>query len=77
MAVHDIMKSFPCNQCEKTFTSSQGVKMHENRMHKGMRYSCNKCNCEKSWSTTDGLKRHILKVHFAEKKDYHSKMDIF
>ena len=52
---------FPCENCDKQFSSSQGLSFHKKSVHFGIKYSCHLCNHK---GTTQGnLNKHITSVH--------------
>ena len=55
------MRGFPCEQCGKTFTSRQGVDVHQ-RIHTGeLPYKCE--ICEKAFRTATQRREHVRRMH--------------
>ena len=63
--VHEGMKHFICESCDKKFTSKQMLVMHISAIHENKKdFKCN--SCEKTFSQKASLQRHFRLVH--EKK---------
>jgi len=52
---------YPCNICEKTFSTNYRRKHHIKTRHMGLRFPCD--ICEKTYENNSYLKRHIRKKH--------------
>ena len=52
---------FPCENCDKQFSSSQGLSFHKKSVHFGIKYSCHLCNHK--GTTQFSLNKHITSVH--------------
>lgn len=50
-----------CEQCNKTYMSRNGLKLHISKVHLGMLYHCD--NCGKKFTQKENIKRHLLKQH--------------
>ena len=68
---------YMCDQCDKVFSRSHGLKRHVQSLHSGVKeFTCDKC--EKSFATRDILRRH-KRIH-EQKRTYechkcHKKFD--
>ena len=54
---------YPCQKCEKKFSSKSGVYTHNKTVHEGMEYPC--ITCKKVFSTSNNLYKHIKSIHEA------------
>ncbi|XP_055371589.1 oocyte zinc finger protein XlCOF20-like isoform X2 [Condylostylus longicornis] len=55
-------KLFPCSECEKSFTTSEGLMAHNRHYHtKELPYICKVENCNKRYASQKGLKYHQAK----------------
>ncbi|EED43886.1 transcriptional repressor, predicted [Enterocytozoon bieneusi H348] len=72
------MKNYICdiNGCQKTFTSSYGLKYHKIHGHIQLKtferrpYICQVPGCSKSYKNNNGLKYHIIHAHNDLKLNY-------
>ena len=61
-SVHEDLKPYQCNQCEKGFSRSSDLNRHRNSVHKGMKsHNCDFCG--KSFSRLETFNRHIRSIH--------------
>ena len=59
---HEDQRPYKCNQCDKAFHLSGGLKVHIQTVHEGQRnYKCE--SCEKTFTQINHFKRHIQTVH--------------
>lgn len=64
--VTDVLQKFPCNECQKLFSSHLSLKYHKDFFHQlkdGIikKYQCNECAM--SFNFKENLKRHMVKQH--------------
>jgi len=52
---------FPCDQCNKHFATKQGLKVHIQSIHEGVKYACNQC--DKQFIQPVHLATHIQSKH--------------
>ena len=65
MGVHENVRPYECDSCEKGFRTRSELKRHTESVHEKIRnVECS--NCEKTFCSKSKLKRHTAKVH--EKK---------
>ena len=56
-------RSFPCDECDKTYSSKWKLKTHKIKVHhQGVAPTCTICSQEFS-STNTALKRHLQEIH--------------
>ena len=54
-----------CEECEKSFPTEQGLKLHKTRIHViNMKFKCS--NCKESLKTQSDLEKHIKSEHASE-----------
>ena len=64
--VHEGIKKYPCDQCEKVFSQPHHLKTHINTIHEGIRaYKCN--SCSKSFPQARHLQLHVYTFHEGHK----------
>ena len=56
---------FMCEECKMTFTRSDGLKFHKDKIHLGLIFKCKYCDTY-STARKDSLERHILIKHSDE-----------
>ncbi|XP_061676498.1 zinc finger protein 687a [Syngnathoides biaculeatus] len=63
-----VLKSFPCNKCESSFSSTSSLRRHAREKHKAMiRFRCQFCRgSKKTFSTRAMLDKHIQLQHSTE-----------
>ncbi|XP_077432744.1 zinc finger protein 687a isoform X2 [Vanacampus margaritifer] len=63
-----ILKNFPCNKCESSFSSSSSLRRHVREKHKvGSRFFCQYCRgSKKTFSSRAMLDKHIQVQHSTE-----------
>ena len=59
--VHDKIRNFKCNQCEKSFAQLHTLKGHVQSMHEGLKYECELCG--KAFPHRSNMIRHVRLVH--------------
>ena len=65
--VHTAIRSYKCEKCDKTFTTSYYLKIHTTRVHDNVRN--HKCDqCDKAFKSITELKTHVKIVHEGIKK---------
>ena len=63
----DVAIKYKCNSCSKNFTTAQGLRLHIQTIHDGLRnQNCHLCN--KSFHQAQNLRRHIKSVHKGQKE---------
>ena len=66
LLVHSKIKTFVCSVCKKTFSRSDNLQIHFERMHeKSKKFNCEKCS--KSFAIKYLLKIHLERTHAKEK----------
>jgi uncharacterized Zn-finger protein len=62
-AVHQKIRPFECDQCQKTFSRKYNLNLHIQSNCKNLKkkYKCNEC--EKSFEKKKYLKRHVDRIH--------------
>ena len=50
-----------CAKCDKQFSTKRGLHYHDQSVHKGIRYPCDKCDYKAT--KTSHLKRHVKDIH--------------
>ncbi|VDO11825.1 unnamed protein product [Rodentolepis nana] len=56
------MKPFPCDECNRSFSTKQSLQFHVDGVHRNLRsFRCE--ICDKSFSRPDSLKQHIRGIH--------------
>ena len=64
--VHEGIKKYPCDQCEKVFSQKHHLKNHVKVIHDGIRdYKCD--SCSKSFPQAKHLQLHVYTVHEGHK----------
>ena len=53
------VRSYPCEQCDKSLTSKHGLKKHVNSKHRGIRVNCDYKACQTTFSSIDAKRFHI------------------
>ena len=61
---HTGMKSYQCNQCDKTFLTHSDLEMHKHEHTGESTYQCNQCS--KAFSIQSDMKKHMYE-HTGEK----------
>ena len=62
--VHEGLKNYKCDLCDKAFSQLSNVKAHIKSVHEGIKN--HKCDfCEKAFSEHGTLKRHISSFHYS------------
>ena len=61
MAVHEGIKKFSCEFCQKAFAHREGMMKHIRTIHGGVRHNCEYCG--KSFSQSSALKTHVKNSH--------------
>lgn len=56
-----VIKSFACDQCDKSFTTRYALNAHKTSVHLGTTYLCDICN--KSFTLPHNLIRHKNTIH--------------
>ena len=57
------VRSYPCEQCDKSLTSKHGLKKHVNSKHRGVRVNCDYKACQTTFSSNDAKRDHAKSVH--------------
>ena len=58
-----------CDQCNKSFKSKQKLQVHDDSVHKGIKFSCKSCG--KSLTQKAALNRHMKTAHGISEKNKH------
>ena len=58
--VNSVNKKFECDQCQKTYSSSQALVFHKRSVHEGVKYPCDQCDYQ---GTKGTLTVHIKSKH--------------
>ena len=60
-SIHEGIKRFHCDVCDRNFTQLAQLKSHNESVHQGIRYRCDFCSRE--FSIKGELTRHKKRVH--------------
>ena len=72
-AVHEGIKDFKCDKCDKAFASITTLKTHITYVHTNKRdHICE--DCGKAFATKSAVNRHFLTVHKGVKRSRPSKV---
>ena len=64
--VHEKLKKYKCDKCDKNFTQKIGLKLHSTAIHEKMK-KINWNQCGKNFAKGFNLKVHIQNIHEIEK----------
>lgn len=53
--------TFKCASCGKNYASDQGLRLHDESKHQGIKYPCN--SCEKTFTQKSHWKKHVKTSH--------------
>ena len=56
-------KSYFCQECNKSYRNSTGLKLHSDTRHQGITFLCQYKDCDKVYSGQGALKKHIRAFH--------------
>ena len=60
-AVHDGIRKFKCELCDKSYAHREGIRRHMKSFHEGKRFECD--SCDKSFTQEYHLKQHVIAAH--------------
>ncbi|XP_045190535.2 zinc finger protein 665-like [Mercenaria mercenaria] len=64
-------KSWPCDSCDKVYSTESGLYFHKQGKHSGEKFECKLCNAEYSFKHT--LRSHLIEVHNLGKEGHQCK----
>ena len=60
--VHNKIKAFKCDKCEKMFSTNQTLNIHIDRVHENLRpWKCERC--DKRFGVKENLNKHVERIH--------------
>lgn len=66
----DGVTKFACSECDKVFSTTQGLYRHHNVKHKNKKVACTYKNCDATFSRRETMLEHIKAIHETEKLTY-------